>query len=63
MRCTAAGEVLLGPEPLIAAGDIPAEGLCVIARLDGATLKTKILWSKHHVSTSRSKHLYHEFKN
>ena len=41
MRCTAAGEVLLGPEPLIAAGGVPAEGPCVIARLDGAILKDR----------------------
>ena len=41
MRCTAAGEVLLGPEPLIAAGGVPAEGLCVIARLDGAVFKDR----------------------
>ena len=62
MRCTAAGEVLFGPEPLIAAGGVPTEGLCVIARLDGATLKTVVLWSKHHVSTSGPMRLNHEFR-
>ena len=63
MRCTAAGEVLLGPEPLMAAGGVPTEGPCVIARLDGATLKTKVLWSTHHVSTSRPMRLNREFRN
>ena len=62
MRCTAAGEVLFGPEPLIAAGGVPTEDLCVIARLDGATLKTMVLWSKHHVSTSGPMRLNHEFR-
>ena len=61
MRCTAADEVLLGPEPLIAAGGVPAEGPCVIARLDGAVSKTAILWSKHQVSISGPMRLNHEF--
>ena len=63
MRCTAAGEVLLGPEPLTAAGGILTEGLRVIPRLDGANLKTRVSWSKHHVSTSGPKRLNHEFRN
>ena len=36
MPRTAAGEVLLGPEPPNAAGGIPGGCLRVIARLDGA---------------------------
>ena len=39
MPRTAAGEVLLGPEPPNAAGGIPANGLRMIARLDGAVLR------------------------
>ena len=39
MPRTAAGGVLLGPEPPNAAGGIPGGGLRMIARLDGAVLR------------------------
>ena len=42
MPRTAAGEVLLGPEPPSAAGGIPGGGLRTIARLDGADLRPNL---------------------
>ena len=42
MPRTAAGGVLLGPEPPNAAGGIPGGGLRMIARLDGADLRPNL---------------------
>ena len=44
MPRTAAGGVLLGPEPPNAAGGIPGGGLQMIARLDGAVLRPNLLF-------------------
>ena len=43
MRCTAAGDVLLGPEPPSAAGGIPGGYLQMIPRLDGADLSPRFI--------------------
>ena len=55
MRYTAAGDVLLRPVPLNAAGGVPAAGLRVIARLDGAIFKDQGLVVEAHCFNQQAK--------